>query len=110
MLYLLQLLPGALPVALPAILGGGHTLHSMKGLSKHQSISVAAGQRNTFDGIGSGIQKLPGLCDTEGSEKTLGRHSQIILKKCVQIASVNAHIVCHIRHLDGITVVTLNKG
>ena len=46
-------------MALPAVLGGRYPLHGTECLGKDQSVSVAAGQRNAFYGIGCGIQQFP---------------------------------------------------
>ena len=74
MLHLLELFPGVLLMALPAVLGRGHALHGVERLGEDQGVAVAAGQGDTLNGIGRGVQKFPGLGDTEGSQKSLGRH------------------------------------
>ena len=88
MLHLLKLFPGALLVALPAVLGGGHALHGVEGFCEDQGIAVAAGQGNAFYRVRSGVQQLSGLGNAEGSQETLGGHAQVILKQGVEIAAV----------------------
>ena len=44
------------------------------------------------------------------SQKLLRRHSQVVLKQSIQIASVNAHIISHVRYFNGVTIIALNKG
>ena len=71
-LDLLELFFCALLMALLAVFRGGHSLHGVKGLGEYQCIAVAAGQRNTLNGIIRGIQQFPRLGNTEGGKELLG--------------------------------------
>ena len=110
MLHLLQLLSGAFLMALSAVLRGGHTLQGVKCLGEYQSVIIAAGQGYAFYGVGSGLQKLSGFCNAKCSEKLLGRHPHIILKQRIKITSIDTDIIRHVRDLDGVAVVALDKG
>ena len=82
----------------------------MECLCEDQSVTVTAGKCNALDRVGRRIQQFPRLRDAECCQKLLWGHSEVILEQGIEVASVDADIIRHVRHLDRVTVITLDKG